>query len=542
MVDEAEITNDYRITQHITGTIVAGGLIFTVIDIFLTSIEPSLSSIIWQSLAAMFIFTLFFYLIPSIYMKKGLAFLPDIIYSSGFLVLMVNLGNNKGQVIITLLILLVAIGAFTKPNWLFVLSVFETLTAIILFYAITASNNQNMSFTSILFQILGIVALFSVLRTFAQETINLRGERKNLTVVAHQLESQRNEILTLINNLSQGLVSVDKNQKITIANAAAASMLGSKDGGIDLLDKVLNDVMPVSSNESRVLLTEEVFESGKQTSYEDLKLVTPGGMYRISASTTPIIDRTGHQSGAIVSFRDITAEKSLEEQRAEFNSIASHELRTPLAVIEGFTYSLLSDKRLEYDAKTKDYISQIDKAVSSLIKLTNDILTVTKSDNDQIEVLFEKVDIKKIIKDAADNLRLRAKEKKLDFNLNIDKDLPMVLTDEGKFKEVMLNLIENAVKFTEQGSITVEANENKKGIVIVKVIDTGEGIKEADQKRIFNRFYRVNDFRTQKVGGTGLGLYISRTFIMAMGGEIGIESERGTGSTFCFKIPVTIKK
>jgi two-component system phosphate regulon sensor histidine kinase PhoR len=540
--NKAGITGDYKTTQRITGIIAAGGIIFTSIDVLLYPVSQNRTSIVWLILVSLAFFTLIFYLTPPIYMKKGLAFVPDIVFSSGFLILMLSLGGNRGEAVIILLILLITIGAFTEPNWQFILSVFETLMAIILFYSITIGNGQTMSFTSILFQIIGIIVLITILRTLAKETISLRSEQKHLAESAHQLENQRNEILTLINNLSDGLVSVDRNQKINIANTAAVSMLVGNVDSKGIAGKVLNDIMPVSSNEARISLAGEVLESGKQTSYEDLKLVTPRGMFRISANTSPIFDEDGHQLGAIVSFRDVTAEKSLDEQRAEFNAVASHELRTPLTIIEGFTYNLLSDKRLEYDGKTKEYISQIDKAVNSLIKLTNDILTVTKSSNNQIDAVFEKVDIKKTIKDAVENLKPKAKAKKLELNLNLPKDLPIVLTDEGKFKEVMLNLVENAIKFTDKGSITIGASENEKGIVLVKVTDTGEGVKEADQKRIFNRFYRVNDFRTQKAGGTGLGLYISRTFITALGGRIGVNSEIGKGSTFWFTIPVAIKK
>jgi PAS domain S-box-containing protein len=536
------ITSDYKIVQHIIGFVATAGVVFTSIDVLVSPAGYTKYSIVWPVLVAMTVFICIFFLIPSIYMKKQLAFLPDIVFTSGFLTLMINLSCSKSEVIIILLILLVMLNAFAKSNWLFILSAFETLMAIIVFYLATTDVNQTMSFVTILFQLIGIVAIIAISRIFAQETIYLRGEQKKITVVAHQLESQRNEILTLINNFSDGLISVDRDQKITIANTAATLMLCDDSKDKTLVGKILNDVMPVTSDEASISLSDEVLKSGISKSYEDVKLVVPKGMFRISVNTTPIKDSNDRQSGAIVSFRDITAEKSLEEQRVEFNAVASHELRTPLMVMDGFMYNLLFDKRLKYDEKTKEYISQVDKAVKSLIKLTNDILTVTKSDNNQIEVVFEKTDIKKIIKDAVEELKPRAKAKKLKLSLNIAKDLPVVLTDESKFKEIALNLIENAIKYTDAGSIVANASENEKGVVRVEITDTGEGISEDDQKRIFNRFFRVNDFRTQKVGGTGLGLYIARTFVTALGGEIGVKSKKNEGSTFWFTIPVTVKK
>lgn len=540
-IGKVGITGDYKKIQQIIGIIAAGGIIFTGIDVISSHIDPARSIIIWSVLAILAIFTSVFFLIPAIYMKKGLAFLPDLIFNVGFFILMVNLGV-KGGIIITLLMLLMAVNAFTRPTWLFIMSVFETLTAILLYYLITPEIAQSMPPNSILFQLLGLVTLIIVLRTFAKETISLRSEQKHLVDSAQQLESQRDEILALINSLSDGLILVDKNQKITIANNMAISMLAKDSSSSALSGKLLSDVMSVSSDEASVQLVSEVLESGKQTSYKDLKLVTPVGMFRIFVNTNPIIDKNGHQLGATISFRDITAEKSLEEQRTEFNAVASHELRTPLAVMDGYMYSLLLDKSLKYDAKTKDYIEQVDKAVKSLIRLTNDILTVTKSDNNQIKSIFEKTDIKKIIKEVGSTLKEKATAKKLKLVLNVANDLPVVLTDGEKFKEVMINLTENAIKFTEKGSVTVNAHENEKGIVLVEVIDTGEGIGEADQKRIFNRFFRVNDFRTQKAGGTGLGLFIARTFVTALGGKIGVKSEKDKGSTFWFSIPVTVKK
>lgn len=541
VIDEYEAANDFKETQQITGLVAAASIILIVLDVLLFPMSSSVSELVWITLASIGGFTLLYFLIPPIYMIKSLSFLPDLILITGFSIIMISLGERGGSLIL-LVTALSAISAYTKSNWLYIMTLFEAFTALTLFFILNVEFVKDMTITSIVFQILGVFALVSILRIFSRETILMRNSQKRLVRATRQLEDQRNEIMTLINSLSYGLISVDIDRKIAIANKAAYSMLGfgSEDEG--LIGKVLNDVMSVSSDEARISLADESLRIGKQMSYDDLKLVSPNGVYRISANTNPIMSNDKHQIGAIIMFQDVTAEKSLEEQRAEFNSIASHELRTPLAIIEGFTFNLLFDKKLKYDKKTKEYISQIDKSVKNLIRLTNDILTVTKADNDQIKIDFASTDMKKLIKESADELKEKAESKSLKINLMIAEDLPEVLTDAIKVKEVLMNLIENAIKFTEKGSVSIEASENEKGIVTVKVVDTGEGISENDQTRIFNRFFRVNDFRTQKAGGTGLGLYISRTFITALGGKIGVESKKGKGSTFWFSIPVSINK
>ncbi len=539
--DFLDTSTNYKKIQQLTGLIAAGGIAFIAIDIFFIDFDYTKKLIMFLTLGFLFIFTLAYYLIPSIYMKKSLSFLPDLFYNAGFFIVMINYGA-RGERVIILILLFLTISIFTKPTWLFILSVFEALTSITLFYIIASEITQAASIVSIFFYIMGIISLIIVLKSFARETVFLRNNQERLAKLANDFEIQKNEILNLIDNIPNGLISVDKNQKISIVNKTAALFFGESEESDHLIGKELNEVMPVVSNEAQILLVDEVLKTGKQSSYSDLKLVTTKGMYRISASATPVFDKTNRQLGAIITFKDITAEKSLDEQRAEFNSIASHELRTPLAVIEGFTFNLLMNKKLKYDETTKGYIVQIDSAVKSLIRLTNDILTVTKADNNQIKVAFEKTDLEKIIKEVSQDFSAKAKAKNLKLHTEIKERLPEALTDQGKFREIMTNLTENAIKFTEKGSITITAAESQKGIITIKVVDTGEGISEADQKRIFNRFYRVNDFRTQKAGGTGLGLYISRTLVTALGGKIGVESKKGEGSTFWFTIPVTIQK
>ncbi|MDD3035378.1 MAG: ATP-binding protein [Candidatus Saccharimonadaceae bacterium] len=541
IIDDYENANDFKETQQITGLIAAASIMFVALDVLLFPVSANISQIVWTTLAALGGFTLLYFLIPPIYMIRGLSFLPDLILISGFAIIMTIMGE-RGGLFILLIIAFSSISAYTKSNWLYIMTIFEAFTALIMFFILNTEYSENLTIASIIFQIIGVFALISILRIFSREIILMRNSQKRLVRAARELENQKNEILTLINSLSDGLISVDIDRKIAIANRAAYSMLGFSQEDEGLVGKVLNDVMSVSSDEARLSLADESLRVGKQMSYDDLKLISPNGVYRVSVNTNPIYSKDKSQIGAIIMFRDVTAEKSLEEQRAEFNSIASHELRTPLAIIEGFTFNLMFDKKLKYDSKTKNYISQIDKAVKSLIKLTNDILTVTKVDNDQIKLDFSNTDMKNLVKGCVDDFKEKADAKHLKLNLLVTDDLPEILTDGSIVKEVLSNMIENAIKYTEKGSVSVEASENEKGIVTVKVVDSGIGINENDLDRIFNRFYRIADFRTQKVGGTGLGLYICRNFITALGGKIGAESKKGKGSTFWFSIPVSINK
>lgn len=541
IIDDYENANDFKETQQITGLIAAASIMFVALDVLLFPVSANISQIVWTTLAALGGFTLLYFLIPPIYMIRGLSFLPDLILISGFAIIMTIMGE-RGGLFILLIIAFSSISAYTKSNWLYIMTIFEAFTALIMFFILNTEYSENLTIASIIFQIIGVFALISILRIFSREIILMRNSQKRLVRAARELENQKNEILTLINSLSDGLISVDIDRRIAIANEAAYSMLGFSQEDEGLVGKVLNDVMSVSSDEARLSLADESLRVGKQMSYDDLKLISPNGVYRVSVNTNPIYSKDKSQIGAIIMFRDVTAEKSLEEQRAEFNSIASHELRTPLAIIEGFTFNLMFDKKLKYDSKTKNYISQIDKAVKSLIKLTNDILTVTKVDNDQIKLDFSNTDMKNLVKGCVDDFKEKADAKHLKLNLLVTDDLPEILTDGSIVKEVLSNMIENAIKYTEKGSVSVEASENEKGIVTVKVVDSGIGINENDLDRIFNRFYRIADFRTQKVGGTGLGLYICRNFITALGGKIGAESKKGKGSTFWFSIPVSINK
>jgi two-component system phosphate regulon sensor histidine kinase PhoR len=346
----------------------------------------------------------------------------------------------------------------------------------------------------------------------------------------------------LINNLSEGFIAVDKDKAITFINKAAMKYLGIVGSQKRLINKNVDDILNVAGVEGKISIVEKALTKKETELRDDLKLVRADRTIRVHTNTAPIIGQDRNLIGALILFRDITSQKELEEQRAEFNAIASHELRTPLTVIEGLLYYIMTDKKLKYDKKTEEYIKKTYASAESLLQLSNDILTVIKADENQIKLALEEVNPDKIINEVIEELKGKAKEKNITLATNIPKNVPKIISDKQKIKEVLINLIENAIKFTDRGKVIIGLEEVKDKELIVSITDTGLGIKKEEQSLIFHKFYRAEDWQTRKTGGTGLGLFIAKTFVDRLGGTISVESEAGKGSTFRFSLPLEIKK
>ena len=239
----------------------------------------------------------------------------------------------------------------------------------------------------------------------------------------------------------------------------------------------------------------------------------------------------------------------LERQRAElerasrlksqFLATMSHELRTPINAVLGYN-SLLSDGLFGPVAEgQQDALSRMRRAAQQLLDLINDILDLSRVEAGQMQMSAADVDVGQFLEALSDTIRPTATGKSLGFVLEVAPSLPRVRTDITRFRQVMLNLLSNAVKFTDKGSVTVRARAVHGGRrVRVEVIDTGIGIGEEDLERIFEEFTQADQSVTRAHGGTGLGLTISKRLTELMGGELGVTSEPGTGSTFHVELPL----
>jgi signal transduction histidine kinase len=232
--------------------------------------------------------------------------------------------------------------------------------------------------------------------------------------------------------------------------------------------------------------------------------------------------------------------RQLEEaskHKSQFLANMSHELRTPLNAILGYTELIADGVYGDTPEKVQATLKRIITNGRHLLGLINDVLDFSKIEAGQLILSLTDYSMKDVVHNVYGAVEPLAAEKKLAFKVEIAPDLPTGHGDERRLTQVLLNLVGNAIKFTDEGGVTIKATL-KDGMFAVAVVDTGSGISEEDQKKLFQEFQQADSSTTKKKGGTGLGLAISKRIIEMHGGRIWLESKLGAGSTFTFTIPV----
>ena len=351
--------------------------------------------------------------------------------------------------------------------------------------------------------------------------------------------------------IHDGVVMTDKNGVIQFANPAAAVMteFGSPDKTIGL-DYGL--VIRVESKEGRELSENEnpliqAMTSGQPLENTQVALIASQSEKRIpiSISMMPVDGASGNR---IITFRNITHELEEEGEQTEFISTASHEMRTPVATIDGYLSLCLNPQTATLDERARGYLTAAQAASKHLGKLFQDLLDVTKLDDGRIRPHFVPVEMVSLVQEIADDYAPRAKEHKLSFNFGSKESSTFSqehrmnqvvygFVDIDFMREILDNLIENAIKYTpEGGSVYVNVMGDGDN-ALINVTDTGMGISADDLTHIFQKFYRADNSDTREIGGTGLGLYLVKQRVEAMGGRVWAESAFGEGSTFYVSLP-----
>jgi signal transduction histidine kinase len=231
--------------------------------------------------------------------------------------------------------------------------------------------------------------------------------------------------------------------------------------------------------------------------------------------------------------------QELDKQKSEFISIASHQLRTPLTAIKGYVSLLLEGSYGKLDNGVTDVLDKVYSVNDRLVHLVEDLLNVSRIEAGRIQYNFQPTQLATILTELHDMFAMNAKVKGLEFTLSLPKEiLPLIIVDPNKIKEITSNLIDNAIKYTPEGSVSVSLEKVGENAHIT-IKDTGIGIKPEDKDNLFNKFVRSKETSRMVVGGAGLGLFVGKSFVQAHGGKIWAESEgAGKGSTFIIELPI----
>ncbi|MFA5004098.1 MAG: ATP-binding protein [Candidatus Saccharimonadales bacterium] len=389
-----------------------------------------------------------------------------------------------------------------------------------------------------------------------------RGKRKagaSTNQLASSLKGERLKSDIILNAIDDGVVLVDNQQVIRLFNPAATNITGWSREEAEGLDwrsvfKFIDEKGEIKNEEAPI---EEVFKQGKTIRRNNSHLLTKSSKdLTVAVTVSPLVTESKEISGAVGVFRDISEEKQEEAQRAEFISTASHEMRTPVAAIEGYLSLALNDKVATIDSRAHDYLEKAHSSTQHLGQLFQDLLTSAKAEDGRLTNHPKIVEMGDFLERLTEDLRFTAQKKNLfmEFlignNEMIDASTPdkiggstkvvrplyFVQADPDRIREVITNLFDNACKYTDQGKVSLGLTGNG-DVVQLYIRDTGAGIPVEDIPHLFQKFYRVDNSATRTIGGTGLGLFISRKIIELYKGRIWVESTVGKGSTFYINLP-----
>ena len=369
----------------------------------------------------------------------------------------------------------------------------------------------------------------------------------NTSSLENKLSAVESKSDVVINAIDDGVLAISKDGNIELINPSAQQIIGWDQGdalGLNwksVLKLVTSDGKDVEDLENPIA---QSLSKNQPTHNDKLFLLTSSEKRILVSIVSSPVGTDGE--GIIVVFRDITKEKAEEREQAEFISTASHEMRTPVASIEGYLGLALNPATAHIDEKARDFITKAHESAQHLGRLFQDLLDISKVEDGRMKNNPKIINVNEFLKDIFDGLATKASEKQLNYIFMPD------IIDEGKekslqpifyanidpdhFREVVSNLIENAIKYTPSGEVVVNITGDDKQIS-VSVKDSGIGIPAEDIPHLFQKFYRVDNSDTREIGGTGLGLYLSRRLAEAMSGNLRVESKYKEGSTFYLEIP-----
>jgi len=344
------------------------------------------------------------------------------------------------------------------------------------------------------------------------------------------ISADRNKLSAVLSGMVEGVVAVDQNERVLHMNAAAGRVLGASPE--ESVNKPIWEI-------TRVGEVCEIISStlkGEVTTRRDLRLITSGDDKVLEMDASPLHDGKGGLAGAVVVLHDVSELHRLEMIRRDFVANASHELKTPITAIRGLVETMIDDDGM-IPQRHERFLEKIKNQSLRLSSIVTDLLTLSRLESDKSGVEGTTLDMRDVVTASIEALAQSAEEEGVEVEARLQAEPADVMGDEDELSLVVNNLLDNALKYTPKGGRVEVRVLRENGSIVVEVEDTGIGIEPADQKRIFERFYRVDKARSRELGGTGLGLSIVKHIVLAHGGQVAVASMPGHGSTFRIVLP-----
>jgi two-component system phosphate regulon sensor histidine kinase PhoR len=351
-------------------------------------------------------------------------------------------------------------------------------------------------------------------------------EQQEKIKFAHE---EKRKLASAFTAMIEGVMILNSNNRIETLNDSLMNILGRREA--DIINKTPLEVF-------RNMDLQNALDCFKETGRPVLQEITLGNVPPIilDVNISPIQGLSGGDEKTMMVFHEVTRLKKLEKVREDFVANVTHEIKTPLTAIVGFIETL-EEGAIEDRVTAEKFLGIISEHAQRLNRLVDGLLTLSSIELGEIKLHLEGISVAHIVENVLPVIQVKAGEKKLTIHHDIPPGLPLIMADRDRAAQVILNILDNAVKFTpEGGKVSITAFEDGGGSVVVRIADTGIGIPASEIPRLGERFYRVDKTRTRELGGIGLGLSIVKHLMKAYQGRVEIESSPGKGTTvsLCF--------
>jgi PAS domain S-box-containing protein len=350
--------------------------------------------------------------------------------------------------------------------------------------------------------------------------VSEQSERLGMTLQQREEENSKN--LAILSSIADGVVVCDRLGRIRLINPAASEMLGTS--AASLMGRTMSELPGVPLDMQRA----------QPDGIQQLQV----GERSLHAHFAPVRSTSSEWLGGVVVYHDISREALADRLKTEFIATASHELRTPLTSIRGYVDLLLLGTLGPLSQPQGDFLKVVKNNVARLVELIDDLLDVSKAEGGEIQLRREPVDVAEVLYEVGESLYSQFTERSISLAIDVQEGLPPLMADRKRLRQIAVNLVGNACKYTTSGGHVDVLLRNGGNRLRVEVRDTGVGITEAARPHIFTPFYRADNPLRDEVGGTGLGLSITKKLVELHGGEIWFETSEGQGTTFSFTLPL----